>query len=91
VEYQVQLVNHSDHPVRIIGGTSDCSCVATADLPVTLSSKDSQWISIRVKLSSQPGFFNRQVVFWTDNDRARVIAVMITGKVEPLEEGASGG
>jgi hypothetical protein len=85
LEAVVEVVNYSDHPVRIIGGTSDCSCVATDDLPMTLAVNEARPISIRVRLSSETGFFNRKVIFWTDNDLARLIGLTLTGRVKPLE------
>ena len=32
----VELVNRTDHEIRIVGGTFDCSCAVTDDLPVTI-------------------------------------------------------
>ena len=30
------ITNYSGEPIRLIGGTSDCSCVTTTDLPLTI-------------------------------------------------------
>jgi hypothetical protein len=32
----VHLCNHTDKPIRVMGGTTDCSCITTDDLPLTL-------------------------------------------------------
>jgi hypothetical protein len=77
----VELVNRTDRPVRIIGGTSDCSCVTTNDLPVTLAPGESRPVSIRVGLPTTPGLFNRQAFFWTDDDQARAIVFPLSGRI----------
>ncbi|HEY8505848.1 MAG TPA: MauE/DoxX family redox-associated membrane protein [Gemmataceae bacterium] len=83
VEAVVELVNRTDRPVRVIGGTSDCSCVTTYDLPVTLEPGEPRPVSIHVRLPGTPGLFNRQAFFWTDDDQARTIVFPLTGRIEP--------
>lgn len=36
VNAAVEIRNFSDHPLRLTGGSSDCSCVTTLDLPMTI-------------------------------------------------------
>ena len=35
-EATVELTNRTDQPIRLIGGTADCSCTVIGDLPVTI-------------------------------------------------------
>jgi len=35
--FSVTLTNHTNQPVRIIGGTTGCGCIATVDLPLRLA------------------------------------------------------
>ncbi len=90
VETTVELVNRTDRPVRIIGGTSDCSCVTTKDLPVSLGPGESRPVSIRVGLPTTLGLFNRQALFWTDDDQARTIVFPLTGRIEPPAQESAG-
>lgn len=83
MEASVELVNRTDKLVRIVGGTSDCSCVTTADLPIALPPGEARRVSIRIVLPATPGLFNRKAFFWTDDDRARTIVFPLTGKTEP--------
>ena len=83
VEVTVELVNRTDRLVRVIGGSSDCFCVVTNDLPLTLEPQGSRLVQIRVQISGPPGQFNRTAFFWTDDDRARVIVFPLTGRIEP--------
>lgn len=82
LEGSVELVNRTWESVRIIGGTSDCSCVATDDLPVILAPGESRLVSLRVALPGSPGLFTRKVFFWTDDVQARTIGFSLTGRIE---------
>jgi Methylamine utilisation protein MauE len=82
-EATVELVNRTDRPVRIIGGTSDCSCVTTDELPLTLGPGEARGVTVRVKLSSDLGIFNRKAFFWTDHDQARAVLFDLTGRIDP--------
>jgi len=44
----VEITNWTDRPVRLIGGTSDCSCVATKDLPHTVPPGAAKLVTIEV-------------------------------------------
>ncbi len=90
VEATVELGNRTDKPVRIVGGTSDCSCVTTSDLPVTLGPGESRSVSIHVHLPRTPGLFNRQAFFWTDDDQARTIVFPLIGRIEPPAQESAG-
>jgi hypothetical protein len=86
VETQVQIANHADCPVRIIGGTSDCSCVVTDDLPIALDPNEVRSLTVRIRLARTPGFFAHKAVLWTDNDQQRFIVLTLTGRVESPQE-----
>jgi hypothetical protein len=42
-EATVELTNRTDEPIRLIGGTADCSCTVLGDIPVTRASAHS-WV-----------------------------------------------
>src|SRR5262249_14391851 len=44
----VQLTNHSQRSVQIVGGTSNCACIATDDLPVAVPPHESRAIKVHV-------------------------------------------
>jgi hypothetical protein len=71
----VTITNRSASPVRLIGGTSDCSCFTTKDLPVTIPPSERVQVEILLKVpsSSKGGLMNRHVEFLTDSpDHPRV-------------------
>ena len=58
LEATIEVRNWTDHPVRLIGGTSDCSCVTTTSLPETIPARGSRKIPIQLRLKpSAPGSF----------------------------------
>lgn len=52
----VELVNRTDHAIRVYGGTSDCSCIATDDLPLTIPPGQAHSIGVKIKLPAAAGF-----------------------------------
>jgi Protein of unknown function (DUF1573) len=79
--FALAVTNYGDKPVRIVGGTSNCSCVSTDDLPVDIQPKQSGTINIRVKFTGSPGEFRRKFVLYCDEERLRVMPVAVTGRV----------
>ncbi len=67
LEASLQVVNYSDRPVRLVGGTSDCSCIATQDLPVTLNPGESSMVRVVLRVPpGDAGLLNRRIEFMTD-------------------------
>src|SRR5262249_39798119 len=77
----VEVVNRTDHEIRLIGGTSDCSCVATDDLPVSVPSGESRWVTVRMRLRGPAGIFTRRAAFLADEDGIQPAAFRLTGRI----------
>ncbi len=83
LEATVEVRNWTDRPVRIIGGTSDCSCVTTTGLPVIVQPRDSVSIPLWLKVrQSQPGLFTREVELWTDCDSQQTVRCRVGCRVQ---------
>lgn len=82
-EETVPITNWTDRPIRLIGGTSDCSCITTKDMPVTILSNETYELTIRLKVpQSTPGGFTRTVAILTDCDEQRGIKIRLGCHVE---------
>jgi hypothetical protein len=79
-EAVIRLHNWSAQPIRVIGGTSDCSCVVTRDLPVTLSPDESCNLTVRLVITGSAGQFTRTAQLFTDDDRHRSVRFRLTGR-----------
>jgi len=81
--FTVTLANHSEHDVRILGGTTSCSCITTNDLPVYIPSGHSAVIRVQVKFVGRVGRFLRYFQFYTDQGigfaTARFAGVVVDG------------
>jgi hypothetical protein len=63
----VTITNHSSAPVRLIGGTSDCSCLTTHDLPRTIPPGEATTFTIKLRVPRDTvGQMNRTVEIFTD-------------------------
>src|SRR5262249_55415249 len=81
VERSVEIFNQTDRPLRVVGGTSDCSCLTTSDLPVTIPAGESRTVAVKVKLPPGEGVFQRRVQFWTDADGLQPVHFGLTGRI----------
>ena len=77
------LQNWTDQPVRVVGGTSDCSCTTTEDLPVTLPPGGEAAVRIRMTIpAASRGQLTRTVELWTDSPRAPKVRFTVGCRAE---------
>jgi hypothetical protein len=82
LERSVEVRNWTDRPVRLIGGTSNCSCVTTTGLPLTIPPGEARPVTIRMTVvASKPGALTRAAELWTDCDKQRTIPLQIGCRV----------
>lgn len=72
--FQVQLRNYSDKPIKVVGGTTSCSCIATQDLPITVLAGGTESINVKITFSGSPGRFAHRFVLYSDSDDRLTIA-----------------
>lgn len=83
LEGTVRVTNWTDDPVLIYGGTSDCSCVATIGLPITIPPNGTESIPLRLRVpQSKPGVFTRKVEFMTDCQQKRTLELRVGCRVK---------
>jgi hypothetical protein len=80
-ETSVTLMNWMDSPVLIYGATSNCDCLVTEALPVTIEPRAAGTVMVKLRAPPEPGTFFKQVTLYTDAPRARTIPARITGSV----------
>lgn len=81
VHAQVAIINITERPLRLVGGTTDCRCITTADLPVTVPPGGSVTIRIQVGFGGHPGRFRRGYWLWTDDHKHPQALAWFTGLV----------
>jgi hypothetical protein len=64
--FVITVHNRGHQSVRLVGGTTDCGCLATSDLPVTIPPGGSVAIRVQFKRSGPPGVFKRGFWLYTD-------------------------
>jgi hypothetical protein len=80
-EFPVELTNRSGKPIRILGGTTTCSCITTTDLPLTLKPGESRSIIVGFKFQGSVGSFRHHFVLYTDDKQQAVVIARFTGRV----------
>lgn len=78
---KVEITNWTDEPIRIFGGTSDCSCTVLGDLPLTVAPKESQMMHVQVRLPEKAGFFSRSAAIQIEANGCRISVFRLTGRV----------
>ena len=82
MDASVSIYNWTAQPVRLVGGTSDCSCVTTADLPLTIPAGQARVVTIRMKIpATKAGAVTRMAELWTDYPELRIVGLQIGCRV----------
>ena len=82
VSNTLEFQNWMDVEVTIVGGTSDCSCITTDDLPLTIPARCSKAVSIRMKVpQSRSGALTRTAELWTDNESRPTIRLRMGARI----------
>jgi len=74
--------NWSDRPVRLIGGTSDCSCTTLQDLPVTIAPAERGMVTFALVPPAHAGHLVRTVLLRTDSPDQPQVRVRLGCRVE---------
>jgi hypothetical protein len=74
-----ELVNLTNHPVRILGAKTDCSCIAPDGLPITIPPLVAVTLKARAHLVGHKSSFVFNVVFYTDLDEQPVLTGRLVG------------
>jgi hypothetical protein len=79
----VEIENGSLEAVQLVGGTADCSCLATTGLPLVLSPGKTASVPLEIIAPlNEEGVLTRNVVLWAgDSGRLVPLAVVIRCRV----------
>jgi methylamine utilization protein MauE/uncharacterized protein DUF1573 len=87
---EIEVVNRTERAVRLIGGTSDCSCIVTQDLPITLAPGATVPVPFTLRFTGSPGLFTRTVELFTDDPEAPNVRVRVAGVCTPRKSNPAG-
>lgn len=79
--FTVRLQNHSDRPIKIVGGTASCSCLATGDLPISIPPGESAPITVTGSFKGTTGLFQNEFYFYTDEERQHRVLARFKGRI----------
>ena len=77
---RVTLRNLTGQPIRVIGGTSDCSCTAIHDLPLLVPANDTQSLAVYFRLPNELGAVSRLIWLYTDDPAAPLVELILTAR-----------
>jgi Protein of unknown function (DUF1573) len=79
--FTIHLANHGERPVRIVGGTTTCACIATNDLPITVPPGASKAMEVQVTFRGVIGRFQHSFTLYTDDEQHSVVRARFAGRV----------
>ena len=78
----IGVTNYSESPLRIYGGTSDCSCTATQNLPLTIPPGETAEVTVQLKVpKAGTGQMTRKVWLLTDSPEQQKVLFRIGCRV----------
>jgi hypothetical protein len=73
---KIALRNWTDEPVRVVGGTRDCTANVTENLPVAIPAGGAATVEIQFKVPpSASGALTRDLLFWTDCAQQQLLLI----------------
>lgn len=66
-EFVVVIVNRTDRPVRLIGGSASCPCAVVDELPLTVSAHGRLPLTMKAVFRGTPGLFENELYLFTDD------------------------
>jgi hypothetical protein len=82
----LDVTNWTEQPIRLIGGTRDCSCTVLADLPITIPPKETRSLTVGIRLKGKPGIFTRKAALLVDDEGFQKITFRLTGRILAKED-----
>lgn len=79
----VEVTNWTGNPIRLFGGTADCSCTVLGDLPTDIGPKETRVVSVTISLGEKAGMFTRNAAFRVDDEGHRMLRFRLTGRIVP--------
>lgn len=84
----VQLRNYGNTQIEVVGGDVSCVCMTMGDLPVTLQSRSSVTVHIKVVFKGTPGKFTHRFKYFHSGNEQSTVG-RFTGVVLPTSNGMS--
>ena len=82
IQRTITVKNYKNSPLRLVGGTSDCSCLVTQDLPITIPENSEAEVTIKLRLpAGKEGEMARLVEIYTDDPAAPKISLRAVARV----------
>ena len=79
---EVIIRNLSQSPITIPGARTDCSCVVTRDLPLTIAGRESKALEIEVEYRGDQRMFERTVAFYCDSPENKLLVCSLKGEFD---------
>lgn len=79
-EQTITVRNTGPDSVRLIGGTSNCSCTLIPDLPATIPPGEACRLRVFMRFPVNPGAFEVTGVLWTDSSTNETLPVRLRGR-----------
>lgn len=80
-EFQVQVRNNTERTIHIVGGTANCSCMAIADLPMTVPAHQARTMRVKIRLKGTAGAFQQPFRLFTDDETQEIVFGRVRGYI----------
>jgi len=81
-EVEVDVQNTGSVPVRIVGGTSTCTCVATKGLPIVVPANSSRRVLVEVHVRGRHSHFSQIVTLFTDLESQGQLSISVVAAID---------
>jgi len=83
--FTVTLYNHGHSPIRVSGGTSNCSCVAIRNLPAIIPGHQELPVEVGVSYTGREGAFEKGFLFYLEDESQSYAVGRLKGRILSTE------
>jgi hypothetical protein len=76
----VEIRNRSGTSVRLLGGTTDCTCTLIQDLPMDIPPGESRTVTVGFRAPAGDGNFRHTGTIWTDSRGQQEVSITVVGR-----------
>lgn len=77
----ISFINNSDQTIQVQGGSSNCSCISTDSLPISVAPHATQPFVVQVRFGKTKGWFLQRFLLYTSSKQTPIIIGYVTGRV----------
>jgi hypothetical protein len=80
-DFPIEVRNHTERRICILGGRVGCSCIETEDLPLIVPAREARSFKCKLEFRGRAGNFQHPFALYTDDETQPVVIARVAGNL----------